>query len=398
MNYTQAVEFLYSLQFFGIKLGLDNTKDFLKRVDCINPKPKIVHIAGTNGKGSTAAVIAKITEEHGYNVGLYTSPHILDFRERIRINGEVVSKEYVISFVLEHKDYILQKKLTFFEVTTVMAIAFFSLNSVDFIVLETGMGGRLDATNCFSPEIAVITNVSMDHQSFLGDTLEKIVDEKAGIIKPNIPLVCASQNDVVTAQIKKKCGQIDSDFVHIALKDVTEDHFQFNSKSYSNSLLGKHQQLNGKTALTVCSKLYSLEKNNVDRAFQNVRWRARLEVWEKYKNVYLDVSHNADGVKETVSALKKMAPNTKYIIVFAFLDDKDSVSNLSILNEIAVKFYSYPFENKRLKSDQSFPAKYDVRKFNYESFKHFLNHYSDKKILVIGSHYLIEDILNRASE
>ena len=170
MNYQETVKFLYDLQFFGIKLGLENTKSFLEYTGCLNPKAQIIHIAGTNGKGSTATMVANVCLAHNKHVGLYTSPHILDFRERIQFNSELISENWIIRFIEMNKPFVEEKKLTFFEVTTVMAIAFFESMNADIIVLETGMGGRLDATNCFIPTVSIITNVSLDHQGYLGNT------------------------------------------------------------------------------------------------------------------------------------------------------------------------------------------------------------------------------------
>ena len=274
MTYEQSVSFLYDLQFFGIKLGLENVKRFFEHAECLTFKQKLVHIAGTNGKGSTATMVASIAGAHGLNVGVYTSPHILDFRERIRVSGNMISEDAVVSFVQTYKSYILEHKLTFFEVTTVMAVHYFISQNVDLIVLETGMGGRLDATNCFIPDVCVITNVSMDHQSYLGDTLEQITSEKCGIIKKNIPVICASQRDVVTCMVREKANELDAPFIHIVQDEMV---CEFNQTIYHTSLIGEHQKLNMKTALTACSKLFRIIPEKAKHALTHIKWPGRLE-------------------------------------------------------------------------------------------------------------------------
>jgi len=186
MDLKSALEKLYSLHTFGIKLGLENIQKFLSTLDNPQSKLKTIHIAGSNGKGSTAAFIASILMEYGYKVGLYTSPHFIRFNERIQINNVQIPDEYLANFITESEDYIDEHKLTFFEVTTAIAFKYFAENDVDFAVIETGLGGRLDATNVLDPLAVVITSISLEHTNILGDTIRKIAFEKAAIIKKHI--------------------------------------------------------------------------------------------------------------------------------------------------------------------------------------------------------------------
>ncbi|HEX2897634.1 MAG TPA: Mur ligase family protein, partial [candidate division Zixibacteria bacterium] len=187
LSYHQAEKFILSREFFGMKLGLENIIDFLKTLDNPQDKYKTVHIAGTNGKGSTAAMLALIFKADGYKTGLYTSPHLVDFRERIQVNSEKIKKEAVAEFISQHKKVLQKRKLTFFEVVTALAFKYFADAQVDVAIIEAGLGGRLDATNVLSPNLTITTDIDFDHTEILGSTIQKISREKAGIIKSGKP-------------------------------------------------------------------------------------------------------------------------------------------------------------------------------------------------------------------
>ncbi len=189
MNYNETLDYLYSLQKSGIKFGLENTKKLLEFLGNPQNSFKSIHIAGTNGKGSTSSLIASVLSKLNYRVGLYTSPHLVRFNERIRIDGNEIEDSYLVDKVILLKDLIEKIKPTFFEVTTAIAFKYFADSNIDYAVIETGLGGRLDSTNVIMPEISIITKIDIDHKDFLGETIEKIAYEKGGIIKPNIPVV-----------------------------------------------------------------------------------------------------------------------------------------------------------------------------------------------------------------
>lgn len=220
MNYTETLEYLYSrLPMFSshgksaIRPGLQNTLDFCRKLGNPQNKFKSIHIGGTNGKGSTSHMLAAILQTAGYKTGLYTSPHLKDFRERIRINGKMIAERDVIHFVSEHRKFIEVLEPSFFEVTVAMAFNYFALNQVDIAIIEVGLGGRLDSTNVICPQLSVISNISFDHMNILGDTLAEIASEKAGIIKSGVPLVVSQRQDEISGIFIEKAKDLQSELV-----------------------------------------------------------------------------------------------------------------------------------------------------------------------------------------
>ena len=263
---------------------------------------KSVHIAGTNGKGSTAHMIASILQEGKYKVGLYTSPHLKDFRERIKINGKMINKDFVSDFILKNMDFFNHNNFSFFEMTVGMAFEYFKKNSVDIAIIETGMGGRLDSTKIISPELSVITNVSMDHVKFLGNTIEDIAIEKAGIIKSHIPVVIGEkQNDVSNVFINKAEEKKSKIF-------FAED---FNIKEYECELKGSYQKKNIKTAIVAIELLNDTEikineKNIIDglnKIIQNTGIRGRCEIIGNNPLIICDVAHNKEALSIIINNL-----------------------------------------------------------------------------------------------
>ena len=253
MNYQETLEWLFvQLPMYqrvgqaAYKANLDNTlllSDYLHHPERAF---KSIHVAGTNGKGSTSHMLASVLQEAGYKVGLYTSPHLKDFRERIKVNGEMIPKRAVTSFIRKHKPFFEEHQLSFFEMTVGLAFDYFRKEKVDIAVVEVGMGGRLDSTNIITPEVSVITNIGWDHTQFLGDTLAKIAAEKAGIIKPNIPVV-----------VGETLPETKPVFEEIALKNTVEIVFAENESFnfYPSDLIGNYQKMNQKTVLTTLKML-----------------------------------------------------------------------------------------------------------------------------------------------
>ena len=301
---------------------------------------KSVHIAGTNGKGSTANMIASILQEGKYKVGLYTSPHLKDFRERIKINGKMINKDFVSDFILKNMDFFNQNSFSFFEMTVGMAFEYFKKNSVDIAIIETGMGGRLDSTNIISPELSVITNVSMDHVKFLGNTIEDIAIEKAGIIKSHIPVVIGEkQNDVSNVFINKAEEKKSKIF-------FAED---FNIKEYECELKGSYQKKNIKTAIVAIDLLNDTEikineKNIIDglnKIIQNTGIRGRWEIIGNKPLIICDVAHNIDALSIVINDIISIKSN-KIHFVLGFVNDKNLDSIVDIFPESSNYYFAKP--------------------------------------------------------
>jgi len=301
---------------------------------------KSVHIAGTNGKGSTAHMIASILQEGKYKVGLYTSPHLKDFRERIKINGKMINKDFVSDFILKNMDFFNHNSFSFFEMTVGMAFEYFKKNSVDIAIIETGMGGRLDSTNIISPELSVITNVSIDHVKFLGNTIEDIAIEKAGIIKSHIPVVIGEkQNDVSNVFINKAEEKKSKIF-------FAED---FNIKEYECELKGSYQKKNIKTAIVAIELLNDTEikineKNIIDglnKIIQNTGIRGRWEIIGNKPLIICDVAHNIDALSIVINDIMSIKSN-KIHFVLGFVNDKNLDSIVDIFPESSNYYFAKP--------------------------------------------------------
>jgi len=319
VKFNQLLEDLYALQRLGIKVGLDHTWKLLEV--CGNPQNnfKSIHIAGTNGKGSTAAMIASILREAGYRVGLYTSPHLIRFNERIRVNGIPITDKDIVQFMLQYKAAIAAIESTFFEATTAMAFDYFQKEKVDVAVVETGLGGRLDSTNVLNSNITVITSITADHTEILGDDLETIAFEKGGIIKNDVPLILASQSEevknVMLEIAERKNAKISycnqNDITNINIRE-TGTAFSWNGKYYKTCLIGEHQTINAVLAIEA-SKLFSnaINFDTVLKGLKNVKWPARIQKMHKTLPIYYDVAHNAHGVEvllDTISQLYSTKP------------------------------------------------------------------------------------------
>src|SRR3989338_1387571 len=246
-----TLDYLYSLERFGIKLGLETTQKMLDVLENPHHTFKSIHVTGTNGKGSTCAFLASILQEAGYKTGLYTSPHLVKFNERIKINGFDIPHQDLLQLISEIKEKCSHLNPTFFEFTTAMAFLYFARQKVDFAVIEVGMGGRLDATNVIMPEVSIITNIGFDHMKHLGDSKEAIAREKAAIIKEKVPLVTAEQDPLLVSYFEKVCRQKQSPI--FLVKDVTiiskqeslsGQSFTVDGGKFSITLLGRHQQTN----------------------------------------------------------------------------------------------------------------------------------------------------------
>jgi dihydrofolate synthase/folylpolyglutamate synthase len=310
-----------------------------------NPQNKIktIHIAGTNGKGSTSHMLAAIFQKNNYKTGLYTSPHLKDFRERIKINGNMVSKDFVIDFVEKTKNISDEIKPSFFELTFVMALDYFAQQKVDVAIIETGLGGRLDSTNVITPLLSVITNIGFDHMDILGNTLDKIAFEKAGIIKPSIPAVIGESTPETKPVFEKKAKEtgsplyfaeekfeiISTDYELDYLEIETADKESQEKNSFQLDLSGLYQQKNLLTVLTAVELLknnFSLDKEKIRSALSKVKLltglHGRWEIIHQKPTVALDVAHNEDGIRQLIQQIDQSKFDQLHI-VFGMVKDKD---------------------------------------------------------------------------
>lgn len=324
----------------AFKANLDNTIHFAQHLNNPQNTIKTIHVGGTNGKGSTSNMLASILQESGYTVGLFTSPHLKDFRERIRVNGNMVSTDYVINFIEENKAYLNTTGLSFFEMTSAMAFAYFAKSKVDVAIIEVGLGGRLDSTNIITPELSIITNIGLDHTQFLGDTLDKIALEKAGIIKPFVPVVIGK------TQVETKVV-----FETVAQKLLAPISFadQFDMVDYESDLKGAYQVENTQTVWRACMVLRTINfdiheaaiKNGLKRVVINTGFQGRWQVLQHKPLIICDTAHNVDGLKITMKQLLNL-PCNKLHVVFGVVNDKDLVSILPLLPKNADYYFCKP--------------------------------------------------------
>lgn len=346
MNYQETTEWLFNqLPMFqqqgasAYKSDLSNTLALAKHLNHPENKFKSIHVAGTNGKGSTSSMLASILQEAGYKVGLYTSPHLKDFRERIKINGQEITEDYVVEFVKGNKSFFEQNQLSFFEMTVGLAFQYFNEEKIDVAIIEVGMGGRLDSTNIITPLVSVITNIGLDHTQFLGNTLELIAKEKAGIIKQNIPVVI---------------GEYVSDtkhvFVEIANKNNAQIFFAQENEieDLPSDLLGDYQIHNKKTVLQtikVVDKYFDISDKDIKSGMLNVvKNTGLLGRWQQLRSspmVICDTAHNAHGLEIVMNQIKKQKFNQLHI-VFGVVNDKDLDSILHLFPKKAFFYFCKP--------------------------------------------------------
>ena len=346
MRYPQAIELLFGLQKYGIKLGLENITRLLSALGNPHASLNCIHVAGSNGKGSTCAYLQSIFMRAGYRAGLYTSPHLSDFTERIRIGGVPISKRVVAELVARIGMICDRESIpaTFFEFATAMALHYFRIRGADPVIVETGMGGTFDATNCITPIASAITTISLDHQAYLGSTLSAIAAEKAGIIKPGIPVFCGARNTTARRIIGKKCHDSGSDLFFLGSDFSTRKRsgggFDFTGTSavirgIKLPLAGDHQRDNAALALAVASHLdgagYELGISALRNGIESARWPGRCELLATGPAVLADGAHNPEGARALAGAIETLYPGKRRILVLGFMRDKDIRAMLRIL-------------------------------------------------------------------
>jgi len=344
MNYPETLDYLFGqlpmYQRIGnaaYKANLDNTYRLSEILNHPEKQFKSVHIAGTNGKGSTSHMLASVLQEAGYKVGLYTSPHLKDFRERIKINGEMISENEVIDFVEEYKNEFEKIQLSFFEWTVGLAFHSFANQKVDIAIVETGLGGRLDSTNIVTPEVVVITNISMDHTQLLGDTLEKIAAEKAGIIKSTIPVVIGETQPKIKHVFIEKAKQMNAP---IQFAD------EYPTKEYESDLKGVYQQQNKKTVVATIHVLqtlgWNIAENHIIKGLQNVvsntGLMGRWQVLNKQPFTVCDTGHNEAGIRLILAQINQQSFE-KLHVVLGVVNDKDITNILALLPNNASYYF-----------------------------------------------------------
>lgn len=366
MNYEQTLHYLYhtlplysNIGIKAYKADLNNTFALCKYLGDPQNKIKTIHVAGTNGKGSTSHMLASVFQQSGYKTGLYTSPHLKDFRERIKINGEMIRQDFVIRFIDQIHAFSEKVHPSFFELTFVMALEYFHQEKVDIAIIETGLGGRLDSTNVITPEVSVITNIGFDHMDILGDTLEKIAFEKAGIIKTEVPVVIgesipetkqvfiekANEKNAPIHFAREKYKLISVKAAKAQLQIEVKDSYK-ESRQYDLDLTGFYQAKNLLTVLTVTDILknkFSLKEENIAEGLSHVKsltgLHGRWEIIHMEPMVVLDVAHNVDGIRQIIYQAKNSVYE-KLHIVFGMVKDKEIDKVLEILPKEAAYYFT----------------------------------------------------------
>ncbi|MBI3610141.1 MAG: bifunctional folylpolyglutamate synthase/dihydrofolate synthase [Nitrospirae bacterium] len=415
LSYSKTINYLYSLQRHGIKLGLENIRRLMTALAEPHRRFRSVQIAGTNGKGSTAAMIAAVLEAAGYRTGLYTSPHLIDFTERIRVNGGPIPPDEAARLTERLRAAVADLPLTFFEFTTAMAFQYFADSGVDFVVAEAGMGGRYDATNILTPLVSVITNIDFDHQAYLGDTLEMIATEKAGIIKPGIPVVTAADRpealNVIRDVSRERNAPLYRVGAEVRVAGVSPQRFRYEGiqRSFADlncALLGRHQLLNAACALPALELLGRQEADigeaSIRRGLKTVRWEGRLEIVspaDSGPTVILDGAHNPAGARTLRVFLEESRPSRpgRLILVLGILRDKDIDGILAELVPLADEMVVTRPQHERASTTEDlkrrlerYPARVTVREPVSEAVRYARSAAgTEDRICVTGSLYTI---------
>ena len=401
-QYNSTIRWLYDqippYQFKGddsYKPGLSRIKNFLKFLGNPQSNLKFIHIGGTNGKGSTSHMISSVLQEFNKNIGLFTSPHMFDFRERIKVNSNEIDKQFVIDFVRKNKNYFLSKKNSFFEISFAMAIFYFKLKKVDYAVVEVGLGGRLDATNIIYPLLSVITNIGYDHTKFLGNKITSIANEKAGIIKKNIPVLIGERN-----------LETDKVFIEKAKRESSKIFFAEDFLSI-DSELGLDVNYQKKNKNTAYAALQILFQNKISmevfrKGILNVRENTSLKGrWEKVSNkphIIADVGHNEEGFKEVVSEIKKIKSQRK-IFVLGFVKDKPIKKIIKLFPKEGIYFFSSPKISRAFSLEdlnlilKNTDISYQVFESLEEAYSRAINIASKEDFIFIGgSNFTVSEI------
>lgn len=423
MNDDQAIQYLYNLTSLGWKLGLNKIRSLLTELDNPHEKYQTIHIAGTNGKGSTAAMVESILRSAGHKTGLFTSPHLAYIGERIKCNGKSISREDLVFYIERLQPLIKKYKCTFFEAITAIGFAYFADQQVEIAVIEVGLGGRLDATNVIKPLVSIITNIDIDHTKQLGLTRKSIAFEKAGIIKPNTICITNNSNESVSAIFAEVCQ--DRQVEHIRIDQLVKvNNIQLGEKITSLdmaingsifpqlklSLIGEHQIQNAALAVAAAtvlnSKFLPIKIEDIYHGLVDVQWPGRLQTISYNPKIVVDVGHNPDGISQIKKSIRTIFKYDRLIILFGVCKDKNYPSMIKTLAPLADLFIAAKAGTNRSLSPATIAniaLKYTNRVHKCKTGIEGLNYalqLAEKSdlILCIGSHYLVSEIMTCANK
>ena len=385
------IKYLLSIESKGIKLGLERTQKLSN--DCGNPheKLKAIQVAGTNGKGSTCAIIANILRVSGYKVGLFTSPHLINVNERIRINGNPISDDEIAEYIQLYQKQIEKNDASFFETVTIMAFWYFNKMNVDYAIMETGLGGRLDSVTICNPIMTIITSISLDHTEILGDTLEKIAKEKTGIIKQRIPCVTIEHSNQSVQNIIKETCEIKN--AQLIISKKTEP------LSFNIGLNGKFQNENARLAQTAINHLnLNLNLKFIKSGLANIRWHGRNQIIYKQPLVIFDVAHNASGIDSFINFYKTIAVGKK-ILVISLQKRKNILTQVKTIESVFDQIIICETKNKRTMTTDELKQQFIEQKkiIQIQSASKAIQYALDNtkptdSIGIIGTHFLGEPV------
>jgi dihydrofolate synthase/folylpolyglutamate synthase len=400
MPYPEAIQFLYGLRLFGAKFGLEHTRELAQLAG--NPQERLlfIHVAGTNGKGSTCAMLESIYRAAGLRVGLFTSPHLVSFRERIQVNRELIPEADIIRLVGEMQarlaSFATTEHPTFFEVVTVMALSYFAQQKCDLVVWETGLGGRLDATNIVTPLASLITNVSFDHHQWLGDTMPEIAMEKAGIIKPGVPVLTAAEVPEALAVIKETAEERGS-----PLTLVTPDHAANLTRNLP--LSGEHQRLNAALSVATVEALRNqipVSDTQIHDGLKELNWPGRFQIVVRPggRKVILDGAHNLAGVEALSTTLREVFPELRPVLILGVLADKEWQPMCLCLAARAARIVTVPVNSNRTATAAELAAVcrkiLPLSTVECSSLSEALQQTADEPLVILtGSLYLVGEAL-----
>ncbi|WP_392486677.1 bifunctional folylpolyglutamate synthase/dihydrofolate synthase [Haloimpatiens sp. FM7315] len=430
MDYKEVMDYVNNTARFGSNLGLERTFKLLQKLGNPHEKLKCIHIAGTNGKGSTSAMVSEILKTSGYKVGLYISPYIEDFEERMQVNGENISKEDLTNLISRVKTAVDEliamgyEHPTQFEIITCGMFLYFYEKKVDYAVIEVGLGGRLDSTNVIKPILSIIASISFDHMKILGDTLEKIATEKAGIIKEGVPLVLYPEEPQAQKVIEKICREKNSEIIKVSKESVK--HIENISIEKENklktvmqrleiktmkstydlnlALLGKHQMLNCALAVNAVEKLIDMgvkiSKEDILSGLKTVKWPVRLETLKNNPTVVLDGAHNIDGIKNLTLSLETYFKYNNLILVLGILADKEVETMVKEIVPKASRVITVTPNSDRAELSEDLKKVVIKYNKNCEAFSHYKDAYKkalsycskEDLLLICGSLYMVGDM------
>jgi len=399
-----TLEYLYQLHNRGIKLGLENVNKILHECDNPHNEFKSIHLAGTNGKGSTASIIAKILQNTGLKVGLYTSPHLINFNERIRINGHPISNNEIINFTKKHRNFFEKHSITFFEATTALAFDYFRENNIDIAIVETGLGGRLDSTNVLSPIHTIITEIDFDHTHLLGNSVEEITAEKCGIIKNSVPNTTINVKGNIVEVIEKfskkqntKTNYIDKNNITVLDHRKSSLHLKYNETSYFLPQSGSFQAENAILAIeAIKNEFRDITDIQIQKGLDQWFWPGRMQ--QMKEDIFYDVAHNSSGVNILTSDLLNIY-NKKPLGLVVMKNDKIRSEIISLFENAFEELIISTIPSKDILSKDDIKEQTSLNHYQFiENLNDALEFFENKRFngpkVIFGSHYIAKYVYN----